>query len=214
MTVTDGPAKPQGIPRRSIAKGEQIPNIAVFLKRTGLEFLQIIFKNRLVGDHKYDPDDTLSEIQISDLHAVDLTTVNRRPAIVAARGPLTWQGVGLGNNAVESRNMRTGNYVMNDLLTGSVAFSCFSREGVEAEQIAHLVFNSFKFFSPELRKYGFFTIKSLNIGAETLIEQEGSDDKTSMVPIYVTAQIQDRWRLEETAARKLEKIIISTFTNP
>jgi hypothetical protein len=214
MTVTDGPATPQGIPRRSIADGKQIPNIAVFLKRTGIEFLQLIFANRAAGYHRYDPDDTLTEIQISDLHAVDLTTVNRRPAIVATRGPLTWQGMGLGNNAVESRNMRTGNYTFSDLLTGSVAFSCFSREGIEAEQIGHLVFNSFKFFSPQLRKYGFFTIKSLNIGAESLIEQEGSDDKTSMVPVYVTAQVQDRWRLEETAARKLERIIVSTFCKP
>lgn len=214
MTVTDGKASPEGIPRRSIAGGDKIPNIAVFLKRTGLEFLQIIFKNRAAGYLRYDPDDTKTEIQISDLHAADLTTIARRPAIVATRGPLTWQGIGLGNNAVESRNMRTGNYVFNDLLTGSVAFSCFSREGIEAEQIAHLVFNSFKFFNPELRKLGFFSIKSLNIGAESLIEQEGSDDKTSMVPVYVTAQIQDRWRLDETAARKLEKIIISTFATP
>jgi len=216
MSVTEGPgsAQPAGIPRRSIEKAEQIPNVAVFLKRTGLEFLQLIFKQRSAGCFKYDHDDTKTEIQISDVHAVDLTAVGTRPAIIAVRGPLSWQGLGLGGGAVESRSIRNGNYIFNDLLTGSVAFSCFSREGIEAEQLGHLVFNSFKFFRPTLQKYGFYTIKSLNIGAEALIEQEGSDDKLTVVPVYITAQIQDRWVLSEKATRKLENVIISTFAAP
>lgn len=216
MKVTEGPgsATPGGIQRRSIQKAEQIPNVAVFLKRTGLEFLQLIFAQRSAGFFKYDADDTKTEIQISDIHAVDLTAVGTRPSIIAVRGPLSWQGQGLGGGAVEQRTTRDGAYVFNDLLTGSVAFSCFSREGIEAEQIGHLVFNSFKFFRPVLQKYGFFTIKSLNIGAEALVEQEGSDDKLTVVPVYVTAQIQDRWRLEEKAARRLEQVIATTFIAP
>ena len=82
------------------------------------------------------------------------------------------------------------------------------REGVEAEQIAHLVFQSFKQFRPVLQKFGFFSIKSLNIGAETLVEQEGADDRTTIVPVYVSAMIQDRWVLREDAARELKQIIV------
>jgi len=197
-----------GIRRSTIAAGDRIPNVAIFLKRTALEFLQIIFSQRAQGSFHYDPDDTRTEIEIADVHAVDLKVVGRRPAIVAVRGPLSWQGVGLGGNSVESRDMKTGGYSFNDLLTGSVALSCISREGIEAEQIAHLVFNSFKFFRPVLQKYGFFSIKSLNIGAESLVEQEGADDKTYVVPVYLSALIQDRWILEEKAARKLEGIIV------
>jgi len=110
--------------------------------------------------------------------------------------------------------MTTGNYTFNDLLTGSVAFSCISREGTEAEQLAHLVFNSFKFFRPVLQKQGFFTIKSLNIGAESLVVQEGDNDDLYVVPVFITAQIQDRWTLSDTAARKLEQVIIETMTCP
>jgi hypothetical protein len=202
-----------GIRRSSIGSGQLIPNVAVFLKRTTIEFLQIIFSQRAPGSFRYDQDDTKTEIQISDVHAVDLSTASLRPTIIAVRGPLSWQGLGLGGGAVEQRSMPTGDRVLNDLLTGSVAFSCISREGLEAEQIGHLVFNSFKFFRPILAKYGFFTIKSLNIGAEALIEQEGSDDRTTVVPVYVTAQIQDRWSLSNEAARKLKGIIINTMTN-
>lgn len=203
----------QGIQRSSIDKGELIPNVAVFLKRTTIEFLQILFAQRAPGSFHYDADDTKTDIQISDVHAVDLDTASLRPAIIAVRGPLSWQGLGLGGGAVEQRHMPTGNRTFNDLLTGSVAFSCVSREGLEAEQIGHLVFNSFKFFRPILAKYGFFTIKSLNIGAEALIEQEGADDKTNIVPVFVTAQIQDRWTLTDDAARVLKGIVIRTMTN-
>jgi hypothetical protein len=209
--ITEGPAV--GGERRTIKTAERIPNAAIFLKRVAIEFLQVVFSTRLEGNLKYDPDDTKTEIQISDVHAVDLTAVNVRPAIIAVRGPLSWQGLGLGGSAGAGRDVKTGAHHFSDLLIGSVAFSCISREGIEAEQIGHLVFNSFKFFRPVLQKYGFLTIKSLNIGAEALIEQEGSDDRTTVVPVYITAQIQDRWVLEETVGRKLERIVIDHFVN-
>lgn len=209
MSITSGIEDPNTrINRRSIESGERIPNAAIFLKRTAIEFLQVLFSQRAPGSFHYDEDDTKSEIIITDMHSVDLTAVSARPAIVAARGPLDWRGTSLG--AVESRDIPTGDYTFKELLAGSVAFSCISREGIEAEQIGHLVFNSFKYFRPVLQKYGFFQIKSLNIGAETLIEQEGVDDKTTVVPVYVSALIEDRWHLSDKAARKLEKIIVTS----
>lgn len=201
-----------GIRRQSIADGASIPNVAIFLKRTTLEFLQVIFSQRAPGSFHYDEEDEQTEIIIADVHAVDLNTVGVRPAIVAVRGPLTWTGTGLGGSSLEQRKVATGKYTFNDLLTGSLAISCISREGVEAEQMAHLVFNSLKWFQPALRKYGFLSIKSLNIGAEQLIESEGADDKTYIVPVYLTAQIQERWTLDTTAERNLQKIVTDLLT--
>ncbi len=212
--ISSGGESRGGLKKSSIETGQHIPNVAIFLKRTTIEFLQILFSLRDKGFYRYEQDDTKTEIQISDQHTVDLEAVHVRPAIVAVRGPLSWQGLGLGGNAMEKRSMTTGNYTFNDLLTGSVAFSCISREGTEAEQLAHLVFNSFKFFRPVLQKQGFFTIKSLNIGAESLVVQEGDNDDLYVVPVFITAQIQDRWTLSDTAARKLEQVIIETMTCP
>lgn len=194
--------------RVSIADNKPIPNVAIFLKRTAIEFLQVLFSTRPDGSMRYDSDDSLTEIQICDQHAVNLEGTHIKPAIVAVRGPLSWQGMGLGGNAFESRSMSTGVQTFNDLLTGSVAFSCISREGYEAEEIAHIVFNSFKFFRSILAKYGFLTIKSLNIGGESLIIQEGNNDDLYLVPVYITASIQDRWVLSDNAARDLKEIII------
>ena len=154
--ITEGSGAGKAIPRKTIATQEQIPNVAIFVKRTALEFLQILFSTRAKGSYHFDQDETHTEIQIADQHNADLGAINVRPAIIAMRGPMSWQGQGLGGNAVESRHMPTGKHVFSDLITGSVAFSCISREGIEAEQLAHLVFNSFKFFRPVLQKYGFF----------------------------------------------------------
>jgi hypothetical protein len=210
LGYSDSPV--QGVHRQSIEGGLNIPNAAVFLKRTALEFLQILFSERAAGSFHFDHDDTKTEIIISDLHAVDLKMAGMRPAIVAVRGPLSWQGPGLGS--VSERDIPTGRYTFKELLTGSLALSCVSREGVEAEQIAHLVFNSFKYFRPVLQKYGFFQIKSLSIGGENLVEIEGSNDMLVVVPISISAMIEDQWILEETAAKKLRQIVISHFIKP
>jgi len=195
----------------SYRKGEQrkdFPNVAIFAKRASLLFLQELFSQRPEGCLKYDSDDTKTEIQISDQHTVNLDSVHVKPSIVAVRGPLSAQNMGLGGNGREGRNLVTGDRTYNDLLVGSVAFSCYSREGIEAENIAYIVFNSFKLYKPILREAGFFTIKSVNLGAEALVES-GAEDELYMVPVYVTLQIQDRWKLTDQAARKIKEIIIS-----
>jgi hypothetical protein len=110
--------------------------------------------------------------------------------------------------------MTTGDTTFTDLLTGSVAFSIISREGIEAEQIAHIVFNSFKFFRTVLAKYGFFTIKSLNMGASSLVVQEGDNDDLNLIPVYIQADVQDRWVLSDDAAKKLKKIVIEQLFKP
>jgi hypothetical protein len=211
--LLDGPDSPvPGVHRRSIAEGYNIPNVAIFLKRTAIEFLQILFSERPPGSFHFDQDDTKTEIIISDMHAVDLKLAGARPAIIAVRGPLSWQGPGLGS--ISSRDIRTGSYTFKELLTGSLALSCASREGIEAEEIAHLVFNSFKYFRPVLQKYGYFQIKSLSLGGESLVEVEGSNDMLVVVPVMISALIEDQWTLEDTASRRLQKIIISHYIKP
>ena len=190
-------------------KNEPIPNTTIFLKRTALEFLQILFSTRAEGSFHYDPDDTKTDIQITDSYATALDAINYRPAILVTRGPVAWQGLGLGNGSVESRDMASGDTTFNDLLIGSVMITCLSRNDIEADNVAHLVFNSFRFFNSTLRKRGFFHIRSLNIGAESLVEQEGETAETFFVSISLTAQMQERWTLSLNAARRLEGIIIS-----
>lgn len=210
MSILEGPALGDALEKKSF-RNERIPNTAIFLKRTAIEFLQILFGTRAQGSYHYDSDDTKTDIQIADVNAADLEAINKRPAIIVQRGPLSWQGMGLGGSAFESRSPEGGD-IYNDLLVGSISVSCISKEGIEAEQIAHLVFNSFKFFAPILRKRGFFSIKSLNIGAESLVEQDGAGDETYIVPIMVTAQMQERWSVSEDVKRHLEEVLVENLS--
>ena len=198
----------------SVLNREDIPNAAIFLKTKALEFLQIIFHSLGEGTKfYYDQDDTKTRIQITDQHAVDQLGTHIRPGIIGVRGPVSSSmQMGLGGNNLEQLSMKTGQQTFNSMLTGSMAFSCISREGYEAEEIAHLVFNSFKYFAPLLRKTGFFAIKSLNIGSEVLVNQEGDHDDLYLVPVYVTADIQDRWTLNPDVERHVRNIIISSST--
>lgn len=212
MSDLTEPIGTRGVLTKTSFKDKRINNSVVFLKRTAIEFLQILFGTRAKGSLHYDSDDTKTDIQITDSYATALDAINLRPTIVVLRGPLSWQGLGLGNSSIESRDMGTGDRTYNDLLVGSVSINCLSKQGVEAEQIAHLVFNSFKFFGPALRQKGFFHIRSLNIGNEALIEQDGSSAETFLVQIGLTAMIQERWALESKAARRLEGIILSNLS--
>lgn len=209
MSLTEERPNTESLKRKTFEGSLHVPNVAIFLKRITIEFLQILFKTR--GDFTYDSDDSCTKIQITDQFTVDLESVHTRPAIVGIRGPVTWMNRGLGGGSQESRDMKTGSFLYNDVLIGSMAFSCLSREGIEAEQIAHLVFNSFKFFRPVLQAQGVFHLKSLNIGAESLVVQEGDNDDLHIVPVYISAQVQDRWRLSNTTAQKLEQIIIEAL---
>lgn len=212
--LLEGDSRGKPLARKPIVGSQEIPNVAVFLKRTTIEFLQVIFSTREKGSFQYNSDDSLTDIQISDQHAVDLEAVHVRPAIVVVRGPLSSQNIGLGGNNFESKDVRTGKTTLNDILTGSVAISCLSREGTDAEQTAHLVFNSFKMFAQVLRQYGFFSIKAMSIGGESIIVQEGDNDDLYVVPVYITAQIQDRWVLNPEVEIKLRNLIIETITCP
>lgn len=205
--ITDGQDIYKDHPRRSF-DGKRIPNSAIFFKRTAIEFLQILFSQRAMGSYHYDQDDTKTEIQISDYGAADLDAINTRPSIIVARGPISWQGLGLGTNAIETRDMTSGDMVMSDLLTGSLNVTCMSREDIEAENIAYLAFNSFKFFAPILRKQGYFTVKSLNMGPCSLVEQEGRNDRTWLVPISIIVHAQERMSLTDGAARHLKEVIV------
>ena len=207
MSDVTVPPIPGADNKKESFSSERIPNTAIFLKRVAIEFLQILFGTRAKGSFHYDLDDSKTEIQIAEFSAADLNAINVRPAIIVARGPLSWQGIGLGGNSLESIDVPTRNEVYNDLLMGSLTIVCTSRESLEAENIAHLVFNSFKFFSSTLKSKGFFTLRSLNIGQESLVEQEGSNDRTWLVPITVVANVQERWALNREATRHLNKVI-------
>lgn len=185
--------------------------VTTFIKNTALRFLQLVYMERPEGEYRYIHDDEdETEIKIADQHAFQLEASETKPAIIAVRGGLQWQGIGM-NQGLQEVNRRTGEKQYTDMIVASVGFSCLSRVGLEAERLASEVFSLFKFFRPTLQKYGYFTVRSMNIGSEQLIDVQG-EPKLFLVPVSLTCQVQDRWLLEPESAAKLKRVVIQGLT--
>ena len=187
-----------------------IDSVPIFVKNTALRFLQIVYSQKAKGELRYiHNDEEATEIKIVDQYAYQLDSNDTKPAIVGVRGPINWNNIGI-TNGLQELNFRTGTEARTDLLQGSLALNCLSGVGLEAESIASDVMNLFKSFKSTLTKFGFFTVRSMQIGPEQLIEARGEAD-LFMVSVLVQFQVQDRWILEPKSAAELRKVVLEGF---
>ena len=177
------------------------------IKQIGLEFVQTMY-----GDSGPDtrltwhPDVSETQIVIVDKYSFNLDDVAVRPAIVGNRGPQRW-GRTSGFQQRQEFDFRKSQTIGTDLIYGSVTFNCFSKEGIEAEDIAGDLFEWFRVFREPLRKTGIFRIESTLMGEEALVQSDSRPD-LSVVPVQVEASVQLRWSIEPYA-RTLQNIIAS-----
>jgi hypothetical protein len=188
------------------------------IKNFALEICQLLFYDGNPLRYCWNPNQEKTEITIVDKHSFNLDQVNVRPAIVANRGPLGWANSS-GFRQMQEINMRTDRRTYTDLARGGVILSCFSKEGLEAEDIAGYIWESFKALRDVLRKLakqgsiaphhlGFFRIDATSMGEEALIKSD-SRPEISVVPISIVAQVQRRWSVTPDS-RKLQGIQVRT----
>ncbi|KKL57237.1 hypothetical protein LCGC14_2237450, partial [marine sediment metagenome] len=176
------------------------------IKAHALEFVQLLFSDgENVGPNLvWNEDQEQSRILIVDKYVFNLEQVSTRPAIVANRGPQGWMRTS-GFRQHQGTNMRTGERTYIDLVRGTVTLSCFARQGLEAEEIAGIVFEGFQTFRDVLRKLhqrgrlmpqhlGFFRVESSQMGEEALVKSDSRPD-LSVVPVAIAATVQRRWSL-------------------
>lgn len=185
-------------------------NMLNFIKRTTVEFLQIVFSKKKSGTLRYMDDEELTEIKIADQYAYQLEATDTRPAIIATRGPVSWGASGI--NSMQTMDLRTNTSTNTDFLVGSVSLSCISRVGIEAENIAADVFSLIKYFKPTLMKFGFLNVRSVSVGPEQLISAPGEPD-LFLVTVLMQCQVQKNWILEPKAAAELKKVIAEGLAN-
>jgi hypothetical protein len=168
------------------------------IKQIGLEFLQLMYSESGIDTRcTWRPDSSETEILIVDKYSFNLDDVQVRPAIVGNRGPQQWQGTS-GFQQRQTFDFRTAQSVHTDLLSGSVVFNCFSKEGIEAESFAGDVFEWFRVFREPLRKSGLFRVESTSMGEEALVVGDSRPD-LSVVPVQVEASVQLRWSIQPYA---------------
>jgi hypothetical protein len=178
------------------------------IKQIGLEFLQTVYsENSPINTRfKWQDDESQTDITIIDKYTFNLDDVMARPAIVANRGPLRWMNTS-GFQQTQEYSFQTAKRTSTDLIDGSVIFNCFSKNGIEAEEIAGNVFDWFRVFRDPLRKTGLFRVQSTTMGEEALVKSDSRPD-LSVVPVQVEASVQVRWSIQPYA-RTLQQIVFN-----
>ena len=201
-------------PRVRLPRGHEI------IKNMALEACQLLFSepDNPMG-YVWDPEESKTEIVIQDKHSFNIDRVGTKPAIVASRGPILFMKTS-GFQQLQSLDMRTDTRTYTDLARGGVILSCFSEAGLEAEDLAGFVLDSFQAFRHVLRKIGrqgimvpnhlgFFKIEATNMGEEALVKSD-SRPGLSVVPVAIQAHVQRRWSVTPRTARKLKRVDVRT----
>lgn len=164
-----------------------------------LQFLQDAFsQNDFVdggNEFLWSRDEEVSKILIADNYTENMAKSDQRPAIILGRGPIAWSNIGL--NQQKGQSFRAGTQTFQDKLRTSVVCNCFSRQGIQAETIASIVFSGIQFFADEIRKRGAFEINSVSIAQESIIEIDSRHD-LSVVPVEIDLHITDQWVIRKT----------------
>ena len=191
------------------------------IKNYALEVCQLMFSGGGPIGLCWDPDQEKTQILIVDKYSFNLDQVATTPAIVANRGPQAWMRSS-GFRQMQSIDMRTDRRTHTDMVQGSVVLSCFSRHGLEAEDIAGFLFEGFQQIRDILRKIGsrgiivpsnlgMFKIETTTMGEEALVRSDSRPD-LSVVPVAIQVMVQRRWAVTPVDV-KLQKVDLRTSRN-
>ena len=188
------------------------------IKNYVLEVIQLLFYPGNPIGYCWDINQEKTEITVVDKYSFNLDQVGMKPAIVVNRGPLNWMSTS-GFRQVQHIDLRKDARTYTDRVRGGAMVSCFSRQGLESEDLAGYLYDSFQALRDVLRKMarkgimvpnhlGFFRIQATSMGEEALVKSD-SRPEVSVVPVAISAIVQRRWRVTPDA-RKLEDITVRT----
>jgi hypothetical protein len=177
------------------------------VKNRLIEFLRFIF-SRSERFH-YTDDELESKISISDVYPKK-EDAEKKPSLVVRRENLILTNRGIGHFSGWTLSKNFGSK-FTDLLQSQCVIECHSREGLEAEKLANIVFSSLLYFRRKLREVGrVHDILVANIGPE--IPQRISSEIThSMVPVQLSFTFTESWTTEEIGKELFNGVILETL---
>lgn len=190
-----------------------------FYNRLLVRFLQLVFATFDKNKYHWEPDLDLTEIQITDQATIAREVVERRPAILVARGAANFGNLAIDQLAGPRLNAKEG-FVPNvdfttgamrhtDLVSASSSFNCISSEGVEAQRIAWICAMSVRRLKKSLMRAGFHRIgEEVQMGPESapgaIVQPDGNE--IVMVSVSVPFYFQDFWTIEPVDKVLLKKL--------
>lgn len=162
------------------------------VKNRLIQFLRFIFSRSSI--FQWTEDELQSKISISDVFP-KREDPEKKPAIVVSRENMMLTNRGIGHFKGWTFSKNFGSRYM-DLLQSQVVIECYSREGLEAEKIANIVFGSLLYYRKKLREVGrIHDVLVANIGKETP-QRVSSEITLSMVPVQLSFSFTESWTVE------------------
>ncbi len=179
-----------------------------------LQFLQKIFSQSNlyngINEYKWSQDTKVSKIHISDSNIENLLIVEQKPSIIVTRGNMQWQGGAI--DAFLNRNI-SGNRDYKDLMSVDMTINCFSREGLEAEFLASLVFQLLTLFKQDIRsEFSLQRMEVLGLGAESIIQSDSKIDLIA-VPIFIRLMWSEEWKFSDQFLQ-INKLVVNERIDP
>lgn len=188
------------------------PNVLQFMENSVLGFLQALFSTFPAGSnprsYHYSDDPSVTEIEIEGQNTDNLRSVDTRPKITVARGPLGWANTHV-NNFVGAKNLSVETRRFASIDRGSVGISCFSRNDMEADRIAHVCYSAIRGFGPVLQRLGYLSIKAAQVGQRALIRSDAVPD-LFVTPVLVQVEITSEWKLSKIDPVKLRDYLVQS----
>jgi len=165
--------------------------------RVFTRFLQLVFASFEKGEYQWSEDENHSDIIIQDQGTVNREAVERRPAIIVARGPVSFANIGL--DQFKKFDFSEGKRTHTDLMGGNISYNCLAKEGLEAQKIAWVSAYATRALKRSLMRAGVHRVgEEIQIGAESppgSIVQPDTEEVT-MVSVNVPFHAQQTWSVE------------------
>ncbi|NBO09600.1 MAG: hypothetical protein EBV30_09715, partial [Actinobacteria bacterium] len=151
-------------------------------------------------------------IEIEGQNTDNLQNMDVRPKITVARGPLSWSNTHI-NSFVGARNLTVEQRRFAAIDRGTVGISCFSRNDLEADQIAHVCYSAIRTFGPVLQRLGYLSIKAAQVGQRGLVKSD-SIPTLFVTPVLVQVEITSEWKLKRIDPVQLREVLVQYVMKP
>lgn len=156
---------------------------------TTILFLREFFKEST--EFTYDDDPRQSLIRIDGIYSVRKEDVEKFPALIVRRLPHRWQHRTM--DRLQYLKFTNGEKGQLDFVNGGLVVQCISTQGLEAEQLASIVFHALVMFKVDFFNNGIFEIDAVELGDEQPAVVTAIPEVV-MVPVTVNYMYPIQWK--------------------
>lgn len=160
-------------------------SVVIDVKHKILSFLQTYFANKSSA-YPWSSTYSQSKIVIADKFAVDLESIQKKPAIIMARGQTRWAKLTLDQR--DSSSITTHDKVFKDLVRVSFTLNVLGKNGIALENIAGTLFDILVGYKDVLKEVGIHQINAIEVGQEEAVQVTSEIDLTR-VPVSVVVSM-------------------------